>query len=123
MKSFFNIILLITSGTVMRAQTPEYKHQIGIDVTSFVSFYTSIGSDAYGYYYGSPGPFLISYKHYFNNAALRFGFGGNYSNDTETGGPNSNTDYQNLNSNIDIRAGLELETNYRNTGIYTLVVI
>lgn len=82
------------------------KNEMSMDVTGFVRQFVPGSSDplSLGYY---PPTYLLAYKRSVGKGALRFGVGGLYTLDSDTGGYNSHTDFTSYDWRLHLRAGWE----------------
>ncbi len=83
------------------------NNELSLDVTGFIRQFVPNNADQLGYSYSYQPTHLLAYKRSLGKSALRFGLGGQYSLDSDTGGYSSNTDFTNYNWQIHFRAGWE----------------
>ena len=83
------------------------KNELSMDVSAFIQQFTFNEWDPYGYPNYFEPVYLLSYKHSLGKGALRFGVGGRYSLESDTGGFNSYTDFTDYSWVLYLRAGWE----------------
>lgn len=93
----------------------NYKNEIGMDMNTFVRQVLNFGSQTYV----SPNTYLITYKRLIKEKnSIRFGLGGNYETQKDTGGYNSNTNQTYKNEYFNARIGFEQQNNLGKYFIY-----
>lgn len=106
------LVALLTLGTA-RGQgfapmdSVARNNELSVDVNGFIRQFIPNNVDPLGSPYYYQPTYLLSYKRSLGGSALRFGLGGQYSMDSDTGGYNSHTDYTDYNWRIYFRAGWE----------------
>lgn len=112
MKKILLFISAMCLISIINAQNTDSlnttKNEVGIDATYFIK--NIFDFSEYGNYYDNT--YLVNYKRFFNKTVFRFGLGVNYSTKQDTGGYNSNTDYNNESFSINTRYGIELRQNF-----------
>lgn len=87
--AFFSVTIAAANGPALRIMVSEPKNELGLDLTLLMSHLFGWNNnylvyDSYsGGYYNPAGDYLITYKRYFGNNAIRFGLGG-YINNTSS---------------------------------------
>lgn len=118
-KIVLSLILTVSAISSIFSQSTvvapaKYKNEIGVDVTlllanlfGFRDYYYVY--DIYGGY-GTPnaGLYLVTYKHYFGNSALRFGAGADVMQTNTTTDASVATN-ESTNNRFDLRLGYEFE--------------
>lgn len=111
MKPFKVLLLLLIASNSLRAQdstrTKQRRHEIGIDLTSFIKYYFNFGQDVNAGIKNSL--FYIQYRfHLKSNNNIRAGVGGSYS-ETEMASPytGDETRYKNKQQSFNYRLGFE----------------
>lgn len=104
------LVLLVASNTIAAQDslhTKQRKHELGVDLTSFIKYYINFGQDATSGIKNAP--FYLQYRfHLRSNNNIRAGVGGGYSN-TETTSPYTDgpTTYKNKEQSLNYRLGFE----------------
>jgi hypothetical protein len=83
------------------------NNELSVDVTGFIQQFVPNSTDPLGFSYTYQPTYLLAYKRGLGKSALRFGLGGQYSLNSDTGGYNSNSDYTNYDWRVHFRAGWE----------------
>lgn len=83
------------------------KNELSVDVNGFIRQFVPNNTDPLGSAYYYQPTYLLAYKRGIGKSALRFGLGGQYTLESDTGGYNSNTNYTNYDWRLAFRAGWE----------------
>ncbi len=83
------------------------RNELSVDVNGFIRQFIPNNVDPLGSPYYYQPTYLLAYKRALGKGALRVGFGGQYSLQSDTGGYNSHTDFTNYDWRLYARAGWE----------------
>lgn len=105
MKQFLLGVVLSLCTTTFYAQDADQpaflKHEIGLNMTSFVENIISFSGSI-----ENTSPYLLTYKYHFPKHALRFGIGGAYST-SSLDVDNDPIDTRNIDADLSFRLGIE----------------
>lgn len=106
------LVALLTLGTA-RGQgfapmdSVARNNELSVDITAFIRQFVPNNTNSLGNPYYYQPTYLLVYKRSLGKSALRFGVGGQYLLDSDTGGYNSHTDYTDYDWRLQFRAGWE----------------
>lgn len=83
------------------------RNELSVDVNGFIRQFIPNNWDPLGNPYYYQPTYLLSYKRSLGQSALRFGVGGQYDLQSDTGGYNSHTNFTNYDWRLYFRAGWE----------------
>ncbi|WP_343631967.1 hypothetical protein [Fluviicola sp.] len=110
-----NKLLIILSGCLLLAQNGlsqndsvhKYKNEFGIDVTGTIRFFTKFQNTSdYSY---SP-TYYLTYRRYFEPGNIRFGIGGQVSDEEIPGMVGDSSIYKRKSNSVDSRLGWEFKS-------------
>lgn len=105
----YALIVLSTAAHAQKTDTTTliFKNELGVEATYFFKQFLNWGNDQLGGYYYALPRYAITYKRQLGSWRLRAGIGGDLSAQTDTGGPNSTTDFDSRSWSLDGRVGIE----------------